>query len=402
MKILFVTPHFPWAGVTGGLSLVYHKIARLADRGHRVGLVSFIREDEKVDPMDPVFCRLRECHTISRPPQASLPVQLFHRAYSRVPSYFRQYWSEAMSRKIGDVVHEGNYDLVIAEFTGMGHHLVRNPYLPAVRKIISSHFNVAKSTQSAALALGWKSPHAWRLRTSIQRLLRQELKFYRGVDRVLVMTAHERYQLLEEDPSLRVNVIPCGVDADYFRPDPAVEPEEALVFTAFYVVESNVDAVKWFVAKCWPILKKRRPNLKFYVVGAGAPESIVALGRKDPSIIVTGAVDDVRPYLHRAKVYVCPIRQSSGLRFKLFEVMASGTPLVSTTLGGEGIPLQNGDNCFLADQMDIMAQCIDLLLDDEPLRQSIARQARELAATRFAWNHAIDLLEATMNDVMNH
>ncbi len=402
MKILFVTPHFPWAGVTGGLSLVYQKIAHLTERGHYVGLVSFIRPDEKVNPMDPVFCRLRECHTIPRPAQAPVPLQLMRRAYSRVPSYFRQYWSRAMSRKVGDVVHEGGYDLVIAEFSGMGHHLVGNPYLPAVRKIISSHFNVAKSNQLAAMALGWKNPHGLRLRTSTQRLQDYELNLYRGVDRVTVMTAHERYQLLDDDPALRINVVPCGVDADYFRPDPAAEREEAILFTGFYVVESNVDAVLWFASKCWPILKKRRPHVKFYVVGPGAPDRVVALGRKDPSIVVTGAVDDVRAYLHRAKVYVCPVRQGSGLRFKLFEVMASGTPLVTTTLGAQGIPLQNGDNCFMADKMEIMADCIELLLDDQSLRDSVARQARELVASRFDWDHSINKLEDVIRDVFEH
>lgn len=401
MKILFITPHFPWSGVTGGLSLVYQKIARLADRGHQIGLVSFKRADEIVNPDDPVFSKLIECHTISRPPKAPAVVQLARRSYSRVPSYFRDYWSTAMSRKIGDVAQAGGYDVVIAEFSGMGHHIVRNPYLPAIRKIISSHFNVAMSTQSAARALGM-SPHGLRLRSSVQRLMRHELDLYRNVDRVVVMTAHERYQLLDEEPSLRVNVIPCGVDANHFRPDPRVEREDAILFTGFYVVESNVDAVLWFASKCWPILKKRRPGLKFYVVGPGAPERLLALGRKDPSIIVTGAVADVRAYLHRAKVYVCPIRQSMGLRFKLFEVMASGTPLVSTTVGAEGIPLQNGDNCFLADKMEIMAQCIDLLLEDDTLRQDIARQARELAATRFDWDRGITMLEDVIKDVFTH
>jgi glycosyltransferase involved in cell wall biosynthesis len=302
---------------------------------------------------------------------------------------------------VGDVVEAGGYELVIAEFSGMGHHIVGNPYLPAVRKIISSHFNVAKSTQSAAMALGW-SPYGVRLRSSIQRLMRYELDLYRNVDRVVVMTAHERYQLLDEDPSLRVNVVPCGVDAAHFAPDPAVEREEAIMFTGFYIVESNVDAVLWFASKCWPILKKRRPNLKFYVVGPHAPDKVLALGRKDKSIIVTGAVKDVREYLQKAKVYVCPVRQGSGLRFKLFEVMASGTPLVTTSLGGEGIPLQNGDNCFLADKMEIMANCIDLLLDDDILRRDMARQARELVASRFNWDRGITMLEDVMHDVFNH
>jgi glycosyltransferase involved in cell wall biosynthesis len=231
-------------------------------------------------------------------------------------------------------------------------------------------------------------------------LRRYEAQIYRSVDRVIVLTAHERFRLLNIEPGLRINVIPCGVDTEYFRPAREYPKEEAILYTGQYELISNVDAVEWFVATCWPILKARRPGLKFYVVGPGGKEAFPSLPEKYPAIMVTGHVEDVRPFLQRAMLYVCPVRQGSGLRFKLFEAMASGLPVVTTTLGAEGIPLQNGDNCFMADKPEIMAECIDLLLGDESLRQSIADQARELVEQRFAWDHGIDQLEALMQDTL--
>lgn len=401
MKILFLTPRVPWSGVAGGHSLVYHKIMGLAKRGHKIGLATLVGAHESYDRNDPLFCALYDFVTEPVPRPVPAPVQLFHHFFSEVPSYFYDYRSDAMQRAVGDLVQRGHYDLVVAEFSAMGQYLYRNPYLPAVRKIISCHFSVAKSAESVVRTMGI-SAEGMRLRASMDRLLRYETGMYRSVDRVLVLTAHERFQLLDADPGLRIEVIPCGVDADRFRPDPAVQKEKALLFTGQYEVDSNVDAVKWFLSHCWPLLKQRHPDLRFYIVGPGIPERLMDRLRRDASIVVTGGVDDVRPYLQKAMIYVCPVRQGTGLRFKLFEVMASGLPLVTTMRGAEGIPLQNGDHCLMADQPEMMAQAIDLLLTDPALRDSIAGQARELVRSRFNWDRGIERLEHVMLDTMAH
>ena len=223
------------------------------------------------------------------------------------------------------MVHHSGYDLVVAEFSAMGQYLSRNPYLPAVRKIVSCHFSGA--TFSPDFAYNLNAPKSGpRLRLGLNRLLSYEINTYHDVDRVLVLTAHDRYSLLNADPTLRVNVIPVGVDAVYFRPSTEPPPEEqAIIYTGQYEVYSNLDAVKWFVATCWPILKSRRPGLKFYVIGPGSQTALRELARKDQSIIVTGGVDDIRPFLRLASLFVCPVRLGSGLRFKLLEAMASGS-----------------------------------------------------------------------------
>lgn len=401
MKILFITARVPYAGVAGGHFLVYQRIKRLAARGHQIGLLSFAQSDETIQPDDQVLSSLMEYETVPMPRRAGLLRRTWHSTFSSIPIYFRAHRSIAMMRKVGDMVHHSHYDVVIAEFSAMGQYLHRNPYLPAVRKIISCHFSIATYSPGIAGSIG-RPLYGFRSRIGFNRLLRYELGAYRGVDRVLVLTAHDRYSMLNFDPMLRINVIPVGVDATYFRPDYDRKPEEAIVFTGQYEVYSNLDAVQSFVSECWPILKARRPDLKFYVVGPGATEALQFIARKDPSIIVTGGVNDVRPYMQRAKIFVCPVRLGSGLRFKVFEAMAAGIPLVTTTIGAEGIPLQNGDNCFMADKPEIMAECIDLLLSDESLRMSIARQARTLVEERFNWDRGIDLMEEVINDTFLH
>ncbi len=402
MKILFLTARIPYSTVAGGHALVYQRIVRLARRGHEVGLISLTEPDHTVNRIDPLFGFIRDFRAVPLPRRRCRGWCWLRGWFSRIPPFFHEVRSLPMMREVGDLVHEGGYDLVVAEFSAMGQYLFRNPYLPAVRKIISCHFSVATFSPDVARNLGARAAGV-RSRYGLNRLMAYEVAMYREVDRVLVLTAHDRYALLNADPTLRVNVIPVGVDASYFRPpaDPAVR-EEALIYTGQYEVYSNLDAVRWFVATTWPILKQRRPGLKFYIVGPGAEGELRELARRDDAITVTGGVHDIRPYLHRAMLYVCPVRLGSGLRFKLLEAMAAGLPVVTTTLGAEGIPLQNGDNCFMADKPEIMAECVDLLLGDEPLRLSVARQARTLVEERFHWDRGIDLLEGVMKDVFQH
>lgn len=401
MKILFITARTPYAGSAGGQVLVYQRIKRLAARGHQVGLLSFAYPDETPEPGDDLFRHLIEHETVPAPRPAGWIRKMIRLAYSKIPPYFWEFRSPIMMRLTGDMVHRTGYDIVIAEFSAMGQYLVSNPYLPAVRKIISCHFGVATAYQSIARTMGM-SASGLRSRFNVSRALQYEMSMYRNVDRVIVLTAHDRYALLNTDPTLRINVIPVGVDADFFRPDSDAVLEKAVIFTGQYDGLANLDAVRWFVSSCWPLVRKKHPDLKFYVVGPGAQAELKALARRDSSIVVTGEVEDVRPYLQRAVAFVCPIRLGSGLRFKVYEAMASGTPVVTTTLGAEGIPLQNGDNCFMADQPDIMADCIDLLLTDDNLRQSIARQARALVVEKFDWSNGIQLMDRVIQDTFMH
>ena len=122
---------------------------------------------------------------------------------------------------------------------------------------------------------------------------------------------------------------------------------------------------------------------------------------KDPHIIVTGEVDDIRPYLARAQIFVCPNRLGSGMRGKILQAMASGVPVISTTLGAEGISIQQGENGFFADKPQIMAQYIDLLLSDPLLQTNVAKRAREMVVERFSWDRGIDLLETVLHELVD-
>lgn len=394
MKILFLSSALPHAGVTGGHVIVRERIRRLAARGHQIGLASFTTGDESshVADLKPL---LMELETRPLPPRAGLLMRGLRLACSNLPPYYADYRDQVMMHRVGDMVENGRYDCVIAEFSAMGQYLFRNPWLPAVRKIVSCHFSVAASYRKVASTLPY-SVRGLRSRLNISGLQRFEVDMFRAMDRVLVLTSQERYNILHYEPALRISVIPAGVDTTFFTPEADNGKADEILFTGHYGNLANVDAVMWFAHRVWPQVRRRHPSLTFRVVGPGVTDVMRDLMRHDNHIVISGEVEDIREPLRRARLFVCPVRLGSGLRVKILEAMAMSLPVVTTTLGGEGMPLHSGENCFIADQPQLMADYIDLLLTDDDLRRSISRKARALAVERFSWDHSIAMLEAAI------
>ncbi|MBV8808432.1 MAG: glycosyltransferase, partial [Acidobacteriaceae bacterium] len=145
----------------------------------------------------------------------------------------------------------------------------------------------------------------------------------------------------------------------------------------------------------FPMIRRRRPDTKLAIVGRNPPASLMA-ATHHPLVTVTGTVPDVRPYLWGSAISIVPLRVGGGTRLKIFEAMAAGTPVVSTTVGAEGLPVRHGDNIRLADtSADFAAECLNLL-ENEPVRQTTAANGLELIRARFSWEEATRRFEETL------
>ena len=223
---------------------------------------------------------------------------------------------------------------------------------------------------------------------------------YRNADKVLTLTHQGKDELLAIFPDLDIAIVPHGVDVETFSFSPQAEEENSLVFLGNYLHYPNVDAVLYFHAEIWPRLKTALPELKFLVVGQSPPPEITRLA-SDKSIVVTGTVDDVTPYLKRGKVFICPVRLGGGFRGKILEAMAIGRPVVSTRLGAEGIPASDGKNIILADKPDDFVKGIANLISNTELYQRIQENARKLMEDYYAWDKGVAQLEAVLEDMMS-
>jgi len=397
VRILVLAPKLPHARVMSGHRIVYERIRRLAARGHEVGVACFAGDGDAAaaGEWDGV---LRELEMVPAPRKTRAARLRRWLRFRRVPEPFRTARSRRMLRLVGDMVERSRYDVVLAEYSVMAQFFHRNPYLPAVRRVVSCHQCETVASRKRAELLGYT------LQGLIERRRRDRLRvfefgLYRAADCVIALTPQERYQILQYAPDLRTVVIPSGIDTSRFRPTDRPSRRDGLIFTGYYSHEQNSDSVRWFLNNVWPRVRARHPDIFFYVVGPNPPPDIRDSPWKDPRIVVTGEVDDVRAYLHRAAAFVCPTRMGSGMRGKLLEAMACEVPVVTTTVGVEGIPVRPGGDCLLADSADVMVEQVCLLLEDEPLRQRIARGGRDLVLHRMSWDRNVDKLEAALAGV---
>jgi sugar transferase (PEP-CTERM/EpsH1 system associated) len=210
-----------------------------------------------------------------------------------------------------------------------------------------------------------------------------ERRYVELADHVVAVSENDRAFFLQYVEPRRVSVIPTGVDTEYFQPSPDAEQPDTMVFTGTMDWMPNEDGVAYFADKIFPRIRRELPDAAFWAVGRRPPRRIQALA--SGKVIVTGAVDDIRPYLGKAAVCVVPLRSGSGTRIKIFEAMAMGKPVVSTTMGAEGLPVSHGENIVLADDPTDFARQVVELMRDPQRRAQLGRSARRLVEENYGW-----------------
>jgi len=234
---------------------------------------------------------------------------------------------------------------------------------------------------------------------NLKGLKKYEFEMYRQADKVLTLTPQGKDELLEVSQDLDIAVVPHGVDIEKFGFSHPEGEEKRLVFVGNYLHYPNADAMLHFLSDVWPGLKDLVPDVKLSIVGQGPPSELQAYAQEE-GIEVTGRVDDVVPYLKKGRIFICPVRLGGGFRGKILEAMAVGRPIVSTSLGAEGIPAQDGENILIADKAEDFARNIHNLLSDASLYQKISRNGRRLVEDKYAWEKGVEVLEGVLEAMM--
>lgn len=397
MKVLFLAPGIPHAASHGGFIVVYRRMKMLAERGHEIGLAACVAPDDEIRTA-PAELPLIEREIVSLPPRSAVASMVRELGHT-IPPEFLEVRSEEMQKAVGDMVARTRYDVVIAEFSEMGQYLHRNPYLPATRRIVSCHTCHTTAAAKAQELEPW-GPTRIKMMLSLKRLQGFEFSVYRSADHVVVMTPEEMMELRHYSPGLRISISPYGVDP-VAAPAQATGPachEDWIVFTGYFGHPANRDAALWFMREMWPALSKKYQQTSLYIVGRGATKEMHDAARRYKRVVVTGEVPDIAEYVRKAKIYVCPMRMGKGLRGKNLQAMILGIPVVSTTLGAEGISARSGHDIMLADNAHTMIENVSMLLDDAVMRRFIGRNGRRLAS-RYSWTHCVDLLEEVLYTV---
>ncbi len=233
----------------------------------------------------------------------------------------------------------------------------------------------------------------------LARVLRFERRYFPRAERVLFVSDQDARVTSKVAPGSRCVVTPNGVDIEHYRPEAGPEDADLLVFEGALVHPPNVQAVRYFVAEVLPRIRAVRPAARFLVVGRDPPPELLELSKPDPrtsGVEFTGFVDDVRPYVRRATLFVSPLIGGAGLKNKVLQAWALGKAVVATPMSLGGLEARDGEELIVADGAENLASACLRALADPALRAKLGAAGRRAAVERFSWESATARLEAEL------
>jgi len=388
MKILLVLNQLLFPADTGG-KIRSSQLFRRLSRQHDIVALSLVRStdtDAQIAAMGQVCRRLdvvpwREADKAS----ARFYLELAGSLASPVPFIVSKYLSPQLRARVRELLAEERPDLLLCDFLQPSINVVDLPFAPKVlfqhnveAQIRRRHCEQERNPLAKAyLWLQWR------------RLRRYEGFAMRHFDHVVTVSEADSATMLADYGVAHTTPVPLGVDTDEFAPSDQPPVPGRLVFTGSMDWLPNEDAMVWFVGEVLPLIRARRPDASLAIVGRKPTAKVQALA--GDGVVVTGTVPDVQPLMAEGQVYIVPLRVGGGTRIKIFEAMAMGCPIVSTTLGAEGLPVSDGEDLLLADEPTAFAQAVLGLLDDPARRQALGTAARRKMVEHYSWDSAAEV-----------
>jgi len=403
MRILWLKSDLLLPLDKGGKLRTWHLMRHLARR-HEITYLAF-REPEQpaanVEGMKEVASRV-ETITRSEPTKGTLRFYADATLHllDPLPYAVGKYRSAEYRRRLARLLDEERFDLIVCDFLFPAVNLPKRLPCPAVmftHNVESEIWRRHAETKSDAIG---------RLLYGAQyrRMLRYERRMLARFDGILAVSDADRETFARLYPGAiaqPAHVVPTGVDTEYFAPAAGSQQPARLIFTGSMDWLPNEDAMIYFCRDVLPAIRAEVPDVALTIVGRTPTPAVKKLA-EERGVTVTGRVDDVRPFMRDASVYIVPLRIGGGTRLKIFEAMAMGKAVVSTTIGAEGLPVTDGEHVLLADDPASFARAVVHLLRDTAHRDRLAAAARALVLARYDWSAVAGELEDALIRFASH
>jgi glycosyltransferase involved in cell wall biosynthesis len=381
MKILWVKSDFLHPTERGGQIRTLQMLKQL-HRRHEIHYAALKLADQPGGvERSPEYCSKSYPvpHHVPVRPEMRFWWQVGASMFSRLPLPVSHHRSEGLRRQVAGLIQRERFDAVVCDF------LSASLNVPDLAGTVLFQHNVEAQIWERRLEHATFLPAREYLRSQYQKMRRYEGEVCRAVKRVIAVSSQDAQTMRSEYGVRCVQAVPTGVDLEYFTPPAHRNRKASMVFVGAMDWTPNVDGVQWFVTEVLPRIHMRRPDCELIVAGRRPDPAIHRLARTHPGVLVTGTVPDVRPYLWEAAVSIVPLRIGGGTRLKIFEAMAAKVPVVSTTIGAEGLDVRGGETIRIADTpQDFAEQCLELL-DQPAAARSIASAAWELVSSCYSW-----------------
>lgn len=398
MKILLTLPGPLFPADTGGKIRSLNIFSRLAKESeiHAVSFVDPVRDVTGVSDMKALFASYTPVfRSEARKYSATFYSELLANQVSSWPYFLSKCNRPDFRRTVRDLATRKRFDLVFCDFLQTAAPLRELSTRP---KVVFEH-----NVEFVLRRRKWEATEE-PLRRLVygaewKKTRRIEGDVCRSFDHVITVSEDDRRTLEREFGVSHTSTIPTGVDTDFFRPtNDRLEPGR-LVFVGSMDWDPNEDGAAWFLREVYPRIRQVVPHASFSIVGRAPSSRLRAIAEKEPGVEITGWVSDVRPYLGKAEVVVVPLRIGGGTRIKIPEAMAMAKAVVSTPIGAEGLPFRDGREIRIAEQPEQFAQAVVELLNNSPLRNSIAAAARDEVVSHHGWEAVVAKVEQILEHV---
>ena len=391
MRILFLCHRLPYPPKRGGKIRPFNMIRHLSRR-HEVTVATVARSAAEVAEGQDLRKYCHELHVGQIPTYAGWGRFGLYTA-TTYPATFGYFYSPALDRTVQTLLATRDFEAIFVHCSSMGPYVARHR---GCRKMLD--YGDADSEKWLEYARASRFPLSLGFALEGRKVRRYERWLAEGFDACSVNAPRER-EVLGQYVDKPIYVFPNGVDLDYFRPQREGGPASParVVFTGNMSYKPNVEAVGDFVSRILPRVWARRPETEFYIVGMDPSPAVrrLADGRR---IVVTGRVDDVRPYFDAATVAVAPLRIARGLQNKVLEAMAMRVPVVASPAAFNGINAEAGRDVLVADDPESFSRGVVSLLDDPLLRDRHAAAARTCVERNHDWARILDGLERLVTE----
>jgi len=390
MNILLVSPWFPWPPFGGALIRVLETLRYLA-RTNRVTLLAPVGAD--VDPAH--LAKVRElCAAVVAVPVSEATHAVLGRLAQGLvrgmPLIQGLHYDASFAQHVRQLTAENDYQVVHIEHSFMAPYVGYIAARCQATRVLSMHnieslrfrreLQFARGVRRAALLVDHQLFGSWE---------EQAVKMFDGI---VAVSALEQEWIQRHAPAVAVELIPNGVDVDYFSEAERCSSRGSAVFTGLMNYPPNIDACAWFCDAVLPHVARNHADVRFTIVGDKPTATVRGLTRT-AGVRVTGRVNDVRPYLAESSVVVIPLRSGGGTRLKILEAMAMGRPVVSTPQGAEGLDVVDGENILIAETPEEFAARVIAVLDSDDLARRLGTAGRHLAVSKYGWSRCLRRLD---------
>lgn len=405
MHILFLTQILPYPPSSGPKVKTWHVLRYLSERGHKITLASFVRPEEL-----PYIDTVKEvCATVHAVPIRRSRVNdlgyFLRSLFSRRPFLVERDDLSEMRAVVQQVVATERVDVIHADqltMTQFGFPLDLNGGRKPVL-VFDAHNAVWTITERMKEnAPFYLKPPLW---LETRRIKQYEGLIVSAFDSTLAVTEPDRIALMDavraqressDDQVAPISVIPIAVDTHQIQPvERNVDSLNMLTMGTLYY-PPNADGIRWFLHEVFPLVRKQMPKITLTIVGKNPPRDFLRLAENpENGVIVTGFVEDLDPCFANSALMVIPVRAGGGMRVRILEAFARAMPVVTTTIGLEGIQAQPGKDVLVADTSSDFADAVVNLLRDKTLQATLATNSRQLVESKYDWQVVLGELDKT-------